>query len=279
MSLENRMKVAKEDFDGTRAIYDDVMAENVSIHDFIYPHVFGPEQYIGQFSDNSKSELELMCSLMNLPSGSRVMDLGCGRGNVAAHFARCFGWNIVGVDISSKPIEDARSRHSHKKDIKIDFVNSNIYDFEAEKSLDGIYGTGSFCHFDIASLFNRCSELLHENNGVLAFMERTRIGVISEADWIRLTTEWCCPYVYSKNEYVDILHRAGFKVQHCLDLTETFTEWQNKSVTIREHLKDEIVKRSSLEYFERSIEFARYENDVTQSGGLGYVCIVAQKGV
>lgn len=82
----------EEDFDATRRLYDEAMADNVVVHDLVYPAVFGDEEYVGQFSDNSASELLALGKALALPVGSRVLDIGCGRGAVAAFLAERFGW-------------------------------------------------------------------------------------------------------------------------------------------------------------------------------------------
>ena len=268
-------KVHPEDFDGAKQIYDEVMADNVSLHDFVYPHVFGADQYIGQFSDNSREELELMAKCMALPKDSRVLDVGCGRGNIAYHMAKVFQWQLTGIDLSEVPIQSATEKY---KEISpnIEFINCSIYDLISTNDFDGIYGTGAFCHFDAQRLFAHCHGLL-KVGGKLAFMERVRVGDIADEDWHKLTTQWCCPSVYSTDEYAEILHQQGFSIRHQLDLTDTFKLWQDRSVTVRQELKNEIISRSSSQYYEKSLAFAQYENNVTRSGALGYVCFVAEK--
>ncbi len=41
--------------------------------------------------------------------------------------------------------------------------------------------------------------------------------------------------------------------------------------------RPKIVALTSPEYYSASVGFARYEDDVTQSGLLGYACIVAER--
>jgi cyclopropane fatty-acyl-phospholipid synthase-like methyltransferase len=268
--------VGKEDMTGVRKIYDEVMADNVDVHDLVYPSVFGADQYIGQFSDNSADELVLMGRAMELPAGSHVLDVGCGRGLVARHMAANLGWRMTGIDLSSVPISRAQTAASAALQFKPEFVHGDIYRHEFGERFDGIYGTGAFCHFDAADLFARCATLLRPG-GRLGFMERVRTGPISDDQWHSLTTAWCCPYVYTIDEYRELLESKGFTVAHVLDLTDSFRVWQRKSVTVRQELKDQIVALTSEDYYEASVGFAAYENDVTEAGLLGYTCIVAER--
>jgi SAM-dependent methyltransferase len=264
-----------EDFAGVRKLYDEEMADNVRIHDLVYPEVFGPDEYIGQFSDNSASELLAMGKAMVLPAKARVLDVGCGRGRVVAFLASSFGWEGTGIDLAGVPIADARTAAGGTDASRL--LQGNVYDYPFKRPFDGLYGTGSFCHFDAAHLFNRLREMLRVN-GVLAFMERIRLGPIASADWDRLTRAWHCPSVNTVDEYRAFLGGAGFGSVTVCDLTPSFRLWQKRSVEVRLKLQQEIITLSSAEYFETSLRLASFENDVTIKGQLGYALFIARRG-
>lgn len=269
----------EEDFDATRRLYDEAMADNVNIHDLVYPAVFGEEEYVGQFSDNSASELLALGEALALPVGSRVLDIGCGRGAVAKFLAERFGWQVTGIDISGIPLADAESRRKQLPEAlaeRISFVAGNVYDHRFDASFDGIYATGAFCHFIALRLFARCHALL-KPKGRIGFMERVRIGTISPDDWQRLTSEWQCPSVYTVEEYASALDANGFGEIHTADMTQTFRRWQERSVSVREALADTIIARTSQAYHLTALAHARYEADATRAGGLGYALITATR--
>jgi SAM-dependent methyltransferase len=267
---------SKEDFKRIQNLYDCEMPDNNIVHDLIYPLVYSKEEYIGQFSDNSASEILSMGQKMQLPMKSRVLDIGCGTAPVACFLAEQLNWQIIGIDISRVPLEKALSRIGERNlTNRIRIVHGNIYTYPFDEKFDGAYGTGAFCHFDAVNLFKRCHDLLRPG-GVLAFMERIRLGNIGLNDWQRLTTEWACPNVYSADEYTALLKEAGFAVRVVKNLTSTFLQWQKKSVSARETLKEQIINLTSKQYYETSLQFATYENDVTQAGKLGYAMIIAE---
>jgi len=268
--------VLPENFVATRSIYDKVLAANIDVHDLVYPRVFGDGQYIGQFSDNSAEELKRMGASMQLPAGSEVLDIGCGRGHVARFLGRLFEWEMTGIDLSEVPLRDALSRQDCASPAAPTFVLGNLYEHSFGRQFDGAYGTGAFCHFDAARLFSRASSLLRAG-GRIGFMERTRQGMIGEDNWLKLTRSWSCPYVYSVEEYLELLRNNDFTVLHALDMTSGFRVWQERSVAVRRDLRQEIIRLSSEDYYEASVAFASYENDVTRDGMLGYVCVVAQR--
>ncbi len=270
MTIRQTNAPVPEDFEGVRAFYDDAMADNAKVHDLIYPHVFGPDQYIGQFSDNSAEELRLMGWLMQLPAGAKVLDLGCGRGLVAAFLAREMGWDVTGIDLSLASVAAGRAKQHG-----VELIQGNVYEHDFTHRFDGIYSTGAACHFDAASLFARARALLVPG-GRLAIFERIRLGDISAADWRKLTSDWKCPYVYTRDEYSELLTVAGFRVRHVVDTTQQFRVWQARSVEVRHALRGEIVAATSPEYFETSLALAAYEHDVSRDGLLGYATVIAE---
>jgi cyclopropane fatty-acyl-phospholipid synthase-like methyltransferase len=260
-----------------KTLYDEVVAENAEMHKLIFPQVFGDGEYVGQYSDNSASEIRDLGRRMDLPAGSSVLDVGCGTAGVACFLAEELGWRITGIDLSEVSLAAARERVAAKGlGERVRLLQGNVYLHDFGEPFDGAYGTGAFCHFDATALFGRCREILRPE-GALGFMERTRLGELSDEEMARLTTEWHCPAVYRLEEYVEVLDRAGFDVRHAVDLTESFRVWQQSSVTAREVLRDEIVRRTSEEYYRISLRLAANENDASVAGKLGYALVVARK--
>src|SRR5262249_21783654 len=66
-----------------------------------------------------------------IPPGARVLDLGCGNGDLLAGLAPSHG---VGVDFSPRMVEIARARHPG-----LDFRLGDVEDAEVIRSLGGPY--------------------------------------------------------------------------------------------------------------------------------------------
>lgn len=54
-------------------------------------------------------------ALLPDPRGSRVLDLGCGSGQLAHHLAKAGAEEVVGVDISTRMLAIARAERAHPK--------------------------------------------------------------------------------------------------------------------------------------------------------------------
>ncbi|MFT4079331.1 SAM-dependent methyltransferase [Rhodomicrobium sp.] len=272
--------ILPEDVAEIKSLYDNAMSHNVSIHDLVYPEVFGQSEYIGQFSDNSASDLIDLGRALDLAPGSKVLDIGCGRGRVARFLAERFGWNITGIDVASVPLADANEMKRQLEgglSKQLYFIEGDVYQLSGTGAFDGIYGTGAFCHFDASHLFSHCADLLRDG-GRLGFMERTRTGEISPSDWQKLTEEWRCPFVYTVEEYASTLRESGFVDIRSDDLSERFRDWQSRSVTVREHMSETIKARTNSDYHNTALAHARYEADVSRIGSLGYALFTATKG-
>lgn len=62
---------------------------------------------------------------INLPSGSRVLDAGCGEGVVAVHLNKAFGYRINGVDVLAWSIENANKNKIKEGLTDLNFVVGN----------------------------------------------------------------------------------------------------------------------------------------------------------
>ena len=69
-----------------------------------YPHGVDPYSYI------SVSELERIAAEVDVGEDETIADIGCGRGGPGLWIAAATGARLIGIDISSNALEDARQR-------------------------------------------------------------------------------------------------------------------------------------------------------------------------
>ncbi|WP_299830100.1 class I SAM-dependent methyltransferase [uncultured Roseobacter sp.] len=76
-----------------------------------------------------------------LPSGGRVLDLGCGAGEPIARWFIAEGFRVTGVDFADAMLEIARSRWPEG-----DWRQGDMRSFELGQTFDGIVAWDSFFH-------------------------------------------------------------------------------------------------------------------------------------
>jgi cyclopropane fatty-acyl-phospholipid synthase-like methyltransferase len=270
-------RVHSEDFDHVKHLYDNVLDHNELEQKIIYPRAYGVSEYIGQYSDNTVSDLRRMGHAMSLPGGSRVLDGGCGPGVVACLFAEEFGWAVTGVDISRRHLDRAQDRaaKSHAAH-HIIFRNQNLYEVPEDEGFDAAYGTGAWCHFDASELFAKLKGVVR-TGGRVAFMERVRNGTIPHDLYDAATLPWACPAIYSVDEYISVMETATFRNVLAEDMSRHFRALQASQIQARLDCKQELIRSTSQTQFDKSLALARAEFDLTAKGLLGYALIVAER--
>ena len=68
--------------------------------------------------------------------GSKVLDLGCGGGLLCEAMTES-GADVVGIDASLKTIEIAK-KHANEKNLKIDYLNTDIESFNYKENFDAV---------------------------------------------------------------------------------------------------------------------------------------------
>ena len=86
-------------------------------------------------------KLDLIAAKLGLEPGMRVLDIGCGWGGAAKHFAQEYGCTVVGVTVSVEQAELARQRVAGLP------VEVRVADYRTlDEPFDRIYSIGMFEH-------------------------------------------------------------------------------------------------------------------------------------
>jgi ubiquinone/menaquinone biosynthesis C-methylase UbiE len=102
----------------------------------------GAEEAYDVFSPATNERIiDTFVRLSGLPSGARVVDLGCGSG-VFTHLLQRRGYRSSGVDLSSKLLEIARAKFSN-----IEFIEGDVERLPfPDASFDGVFLSGVLHH-------------------------------------------------------------------------------------------------------------------------------------
>lgn len=154
-----------------------------------------------------------------------ICDLGCGPGHVTEYLSR-FNIKVIGLDLSSGILKEARARHS-----KIIFLQGNMLNLPfAAAELTGIIAFYSIIHFDetqVARAFAEMSRVLKPGGLVL-------LGVHVGHDVVHVNELWEIPVdfdaaYFDLQELTDNLESHGFKVIETVQ-REPYPEVEHQSI-------------------------------------------------
>jgi len=145
----------------TQNIYDD--------------QLFFNKYYISRNAANSYNNLVEQPAMSKLYieddlTGKSVLDLGCGYGANCKNFIEYGAKKVVGVDISEKMLQEAKSKNSHPNIEYISFDLNQICKInQVHNGFDLIYSSLAFHYVeDFKKLISSIYDLLN-NNGILLF--------------------------------------------------------------------------------------------------------------
>ncbi|HYB82020.1 MAG TPA: class I SAM-dependent methyltransferase [Mycobacterium sp.] len=131
--------------------------------------------------------------LAGLRPGMRVLDVGCGPGDVSVLAARLVGpaGTVLGVDAAAEIIEVARARAAEQGLSSVSFEQATIGDIDLHEPVDAVIGRLILMHLPDPALALRQLAGLVRPGGVIAFCE-TDIGAVTsvpETPQFRAVTE------------------------------------------------------------------------------------------
>lgn len=140
--------------------------------------------YLMGHNDRERRRLALQAQVLNpltesllaragLKPGMRVLDLGCGVGDVAMIAARIVGptGHVTGIDVDEGAVEIARSRASALDGASLTFNQANVIDYVAEEPFDAVIGRHILIHTKDPSAVLRQAITQVRPGGVIAFQE------------------------------------------------------------------------------------------------------------
>lgn len=93
-----------------------------------------PHYMQNPFTANTRAEVEFLLELLELPRGSRILDMGCGTGRHAVLLAQR-GYRVTGVDISSGMLAQARQAASDAE-VDVEWIQADAATWEADRLYD-----------------------------------------------------------------------------------------------------------------------------------------------
>jgi len=140
-----------------------------------------------------------MCRDIGAREGAHVLDIGCGRGRIAAHVARHTGARVSGINIDPTQVDNAqRYAALSGLDGRLRFQRSSLNDplpF-ADETFDAAYQVQAFTYArDLASVFAEIRRVLRPG------------GRFSYLDWVTLPG-----YDPANPRHVELMNKARFLI-------------------------------------------------------------------
>lgn len=166
---------------------------------------------------------------LDLPVGSRVLDAGCGMGDVARAMATRFGLNVTGIDILDFNVEEARRRSDvagladQTRFLECDYHDLSQFD---SGSFDGVYTMEALVHSsDPGRVLAEFHRVLRPG-GRLVMFEYSRTPEEELSPAARVAFKAVCEYAampawYRLNhgDLEGLIEAAAFKVESVEDAT------------------------------------------------------------
>ena len=94
---------------------------------------------VNTLEESQLAKLDLVAKKLDLKPGMKVLDIGCGWGGAAKHFANNYGVNVVGITVSKEQIAYAKENSDN---MDVDFRLMDYRDLN--ETFDAIYSIGMF---------------------------------------------------------------------------------------------------------------------------------------
>ncbi|MDF5717123.1 MAG: methyltransferase domain-containing protein [Rhizonema sp. NSF051] len=173
-----------------------------------------------------KPYTEFLLRRVGLSEGMHIADIGCGIGSVSTWLGEQVGFNgsVIGVDVSTEQVEQARGNADALGLSNVKFVLGSAYNTELpHNSFDLVY-----CRFLLIHL-TRPKDALEQ---MLALLKPNGLLVCEEADF---STAFCQPANSSYDRCIELFLRLGnTRGQHFCMGSKLYQIFQNTGLLTRE---------------------------------------------
>ena len=142
---------------------------------------------VSTLEESQLAKLDLVAKKLNLKPGMKVLDIGCGWGGAAKHFANNYGVTVIGITISKEQIEYAK-QHSDNMDVEFRLMDYR----DLDEKFDAIYSIGMFeavGYKNYAEFFEVVRSCLKEEGAFL-------LHTIGGNESITTTDPWIEKYIF-----------------------------------------------------------------------------------
>jgi len=185
-----------------------------------YERIFG-EDFL---SSGGPETTKTICATLDIRTGTRVLDVGCGLGGSAFHMNRAYGAVVTGVDIQPQMVAMATQRTAAYGLSGVTFVEGDILDLDLPAaSFDLVYSRDAFLYIkDKLALYRKLHKLLAPQGRLFVSDYAQGSGPLSSE-----FTDYANGAGYFLEEptaYGAVIEAAGFRNVIAQDATDAFID-------------------------------------------------------
>ena len=222
---------------------------------------------LGQTSWVSSEELAEIPRLLEISASSNVLDIGCGAGGYALHFAATIGCRVTGIDVNEHGIhaseQSAHTRHLSDRARFLQHDASMPLPFR-DRTFDAAYSNDAFCHIpNRIELLRECRRVL-KSGGRLLFSDALVVNgaVSNEEIAIRSSIGY---YVFvPRGENEQFVRQAGLTLIQAQDTAERAASVSQRWRDARASRKRELCKIEGETNFEGLQRFLAFVHTLTR---------------
>ena len=221
----------------------------------------------GASSWTTRAEADRMAVLLELRSGSRLLDIGSGSGWPGLYLSRTSGCDLTLVDLPICGLKIAQTRwmkETNNASVWLTLADAAALPF-AHNSFDAV------CHTDLLCCLMRKKAVLRACQNILRPGRPMVFSVISvpsglsESDQ-RRALDAGPEFVASKSSYRSLLTQTGWTVEEQQDVTEPFVQLTVDRLDAERANHHELVLSTGSEAVERRIENLERRRDALADG-------------
>jgi cyclopropane fatty-acyl-phospholipid synthase-like methyltransferase len=232
----------------------------------------------------NSAEVAEIPRMLNLHGDSKVLEIGCGAGGCALHFAAAIGCSVTGIDANAHAIHAAQTAEkAHALEGRVNFLLHDagtplpFSETAVDGMFDAVYSNDAFCHIpNRLQLLRECRRVMKPRARLLFSDALVVNGALTNEEIAARSSIGYYIFV-PRGENERLMQEAGFSVIASLDTTERAAEISQRWRDARERRKELLTQMEGDATFEGLQKFLACVHTLTSTGRLARILYVAEK--